>query len=157
MKDEYFDSIESITLLPNTYKKFGYIVLILVLPFSFGLVYLIKAVYGSTAYQNFFNEWFLFTVHYMIAIGLSLVVFSKEKQEDEMIHSLRFKSFVYGTYIFVVACLFFPVLSNLGNLLKGESLALKELGGAGIGALNMLLLCVLMVFRLRIYLEKKRE
>ena len=157
MKDEYFDSIESITLLPHSFKKVGYIVLILVLPLTFSMAYLLKKVYGPLVYKEFFNEWFLFTVHYLIAIGLSLIVFSKEKQEDEMIHSLRFKSFVYGAYIFVVACLFFPILSNLGNILKGQPLVLKDLGGVGIASLNMLLLCVLIVFRLRIYLEKKRE
>ena len=155
MKDEYFDSIESITLLPNAYKRYGYIMLVLAIPFSLTIAYWSKSYSSMEEPLAFWRVWGLVIIHFFLAIGLSLVVFSKEKLEDEMIQAIRCSSFVYGVYIFVVACLAFPVLSNLDNILRGDPIFVRDFGGQ-IAALNLLLLSILMIFRIRLYLERKR-
>lgn len=156
MLNKYIESLESIKLLPYSYKRYGYIVLILSVPTVLGIIYSVnsiwdienrKAFWGESPIIIFFNS--------LIAIGLSLLVFSKEKIEDEMVQALRFKSFVYGVYVFVILILAFPLFSNITNLLTGASMQLKDLSGHA--ALNLLLFGIAMKFRVRMYLEKKRS
>ena len=155
MLNKYIESLESIKLLPYSYKRYGYIVLVLSVPIALGIIYSVnsiwvienrKAFWGESPIIIFFNS--------LIAIGLSLLVFSKEKIEDEMVRALRFKSFLYGVYMFVIAILAFPLFSNITILVTGAPMQLKDLGGHA--ALNLLLLGVLITFRVRMLLERKR-
>lgn len=155
MNDKYLDALESMKLLPYGFKKYGYIVLILSIPIGLGFFWLIKTLFIIETPELFWSAWGLTILHYPIAIGLSLVAFSKEKLEDEMVQALRFKSFVYGVYIFTVAILAFPFLSNLGNLVLGRPFQLKDLGGQP-AVLNLLLVCIVAVFRVRMLMEKNR-
>lgn len=155
MLNKYVESLESIKLLPYSYKKYGYIVLVLSVPTVIGIIYSVNSIWDIENRKAFWGESPFIIFNSLIAIGLSILVFSKEKIEDEMVQALRFKSFVYGVYVFVVLILAFPLLSNITVLLTGASLQLKDLSGHA--ALNLLLFGIAMKFRVRMYLEKKRS
>ncbi len=155
MDDKILDSLESMKLLPYSYKKYGYIFLILSLPIGLGFTWLLETVLAIENTNAFEATWGLTILHYPIAIGLALVVFSKEKLEDEMMQTLRYKSFVYGVYMFAFAILAFPFLSNIINMIIGRPFQLKDIGGQ-IATLNLLLFCILAVFRVRVFMEKSR-
>ena len=155
MLNKYIESLESIKLLPYSYKRYGYIVLILSVPTVLGIIYTVNSIWDIENRKAFWGESPIIILNSLIAIGLSLLVFSKEKIEDEMVQALRFKSFVYGVYVLVILILAFPLFSNITNLLTGASMQLKDFSAHA--ALNLLLFGIAIKFRVRMYLEKKRS
>ena len=101
-------------LLPNRLKSVGWIIaipafvlMILNLQFGFTFPFLDYAVKGLKNIS--FDNGFLFNIQYnnftdevggvLLIIGLLLITFSKEKDEDEMISKLRLESLLWAVFI----------------------------------------------------------
>lgn len=143
-----------IQLLPYTYKKYGFWILILGLPIVAAIVYLFKSTGLITDSRSFFDEWNDTLVYYPIIIGMALLVFSEEKQEDEMVQSLRYKAFVSGVFFLVIALLFLPVFSIIVDSVRGRSLGMPDVGGM-LGTLFLLLLYTYISFKYNLYRTRK--
>ncbi|MER2999403.1 hypothetical protein [Pontibacter populi] len=141
-------------LLPYTYKKYGFWILILGLPIVAAIVYLFKSTGLITDSRSFFDEWNDTLVYYPIIIGMALLVFSEEKQEDEMVQSLRYKAFVSGVFFLVIALLFLPVFSIIVDSVRGRSLGMPDAGGM-LGALFLLLIYTYASFKYNLYRTRK--
>lgn len=143
-----------IQLLPYTYKKYGFWILILGLPIVAAIVYLFKSTGMIIDSRSFFDEWNDTLVYYPIIIGMALLVFSEEKQEDEMVQSLRYKAFVSGVFFLVIALLFLPVFSIIVDSVRGRSLGMPDVGGM-LGTLFLLLLYTYISFKYNLYRTRK--
>ncbi len=148
------DTTFQIQLLPYTYKKYGFWVLILGLPIVAAIVYLFKSTGMLTDSRSFFNEWNDAMVYYPIIIGMALLVFSEEKQEDEMVQNLRYKAFVSGVFFLVIALLFLPVISIIVASVRGREIGMPDAGGM-LGALFILLIYTYISFRYNLYRTRK--
>jgi uncharacterized membrane protein len=143
-----------IQLLPYRYKKLGYWTLILGLPIVAGIAYLLVVTGVITDSRSFFNEWNSAMVYYPIIIGLALLIFSQEKQEDEMVQSLRYKAFVSGVFFLVIALLFLPVFSIIVASVRGTNIGMPDAGGM-LGALFLLLIYTYASFKYNLYRTRK--
>jgi hypothetical protein len=139
-----------VQLLPYAYKKYGFWILILGLPIVAAIVYLFKSTGVITDSRSFFDEWNDTLVYYPIIIGMALLIFSKEKQEDEMVQNLRYKAFVSGVFFLVIALLLLPVFSSIVALLEGNSIVMPDVGGM-LGALFMLLFYTYLSFKYNLH------
>ena len=147
-------------LLPNRLKSVGWIIaipsfilMILNLQFGFTFPFLDYAVKGLKNIS--FDNGFLFNIQYnnftdevggvLLIIGLLLITFSKEKDEDEMISKLRLESLLWAVFIN-------SVLIILSIILFYNELFLK------IMAYNICTTLILFIIRfsLTIYFERKK-
>ncbi|WP_162428505.1 hypothetical protein [Pontibacter pudoricolor] len=141
-------------LLPYRYKKYGYWILILGLPIVAAIVYLFKSTGVIADSRSFFDEWNDTLVYYPLIIGMALLVFSKEKQEDEMVQSLRYKAFVSGVFFLVIALLFLPVFSIIVGFAEGKSIEMPDVGGM-LGALFLLLIYTYLSFKYNLHRTRR--
>ncbi|MEJ8803626.1 hypothetical protein [Pontibacter sp. H249] len=148
------ESIFSVTLLPCKYKYAGKWVLIAGLPVVAAIVYLFKSTGVITDSRSFFDEWNDALVYYPIIIGMALLVFSEEKQEDEMVQNLRYKAFVSGVFFLIMAILWLPVFGSIMALIRGKSIGMPDAGGM-LGALFLLLLYTYLSFKYNLYRTRK--
>ncbi len=147
-------------LLPNRLKSVGWIIaipafvlMILNLQFGFTFPFFDYAVKGLKNIS--FDNGFLFNIQYnnftdevggvLLIIGLLLITFSKEKDEDEMISKLRLESLLWAVFIN-------SVLIVLSIILFYSQLFLK------IMAYNICTTLILFIirFNLIIYFERKK-
>jgi hypothetical protein len=147
-------------LLPNRLKSVGWIIaipafilMILNLQFGFTFPFLDYAVKGLKNIS--FDNGFLFNIQYnnftdevggvLLIIGLLLITFSKEKDEDEMISKLRLESLLWAVFINSVLIILSIILFYSGLFLK-------------IMAYNICttLILFIMRFNLTIYFERKK-
>ncbi len=143
-----------VKFLSNHYRKYGVAMLVLALPIWMVMIWSVRENWPEF-YKLYLEQWSLEVFHYPITIGLALLVFSKDKVEDEMVQLLRLKSFVHGVYLMIVLSLSWPLLSNLSSFVQGRDLIPKTLGGLSTTT-NFLLFYVYCSFRVRKYLEKKK-
>ena len=78
--------MKSLTLLPNKFKLIGLILLIVTIPITFLVEFLFP-------YLKNHPELLKSSASILIMAGFALVIFSREKTEDEFIESCRLKSF----------------------------------------------------------------
>jgi hypothetical protein len=118
-------------LLPNRLKSVGWIIaipafilMILNLHFDFTFPFLDYAVKGLKNIS--FDNGFLFNIQYnnftdemggvLLIIGLLLITFSVEKDEDEMISKIRLESLLWAIFInsvlIILSIVFFTVNSS---------------------------------------------
>ncbi|HEX8278283.1 MAG TPA: hypothetical protein VF540_06290 [Segetibacter sp.] len=147
-------------LLPNRLKSVGWIIatpalvlMILSLQFGFTFSFLDFAVKGLKNIS--FDNSFLFNIQFnnftdevggvLLIIGLLLITFSKEKDEDEMILKLRLESLLWAVFIN-------SVLIILSIILFYSQLFLK------IMAYNICTTLILFIirFNLTIFLERRK-
>lgn len=148
-------------LLPNRAKIWGWIIaipafvlMILYLQFDFTFTFLD---YAKENVQNIsFDNGLLFNIQYnnltdeigsiLLIIGLLLIAFSKEKDEDERIFHLRLESLLWAT-------LLNSILIILSIILFYNELFLKVM------AYNICSTLILFIikFNLTIYFERKRQ
>ena len=101
-------------LLPNRFKAWGwaiaipaFILMISFLQFEFTFPFLDYSVQGTNSSP--FDNGFLFDIRYnnftdeaggvLLMIGLLMIAFSKEKDEDEMISKLRLESLLWAVFV----------------------------------------------------------
>ncbi|MHC2990070.1 hypothetical protein OB13_00115 [Pontibacter sp. HJ8] len=142
------------TLLPHRYKRVGYGTLIAGLPVMAGLSFMLIKSGLVTDSRAFFAEWTYPMVYYPLIIGLALLNFSEEREEDEMVLALRYQSFVTGVFYLVMGLLWLPFFSNIAGLLSGHALRMPDVGGM-LGALALLLGYTYASFRYRLYRTRR--
>lgn len=144
-----------IKLLPYRYKKIGFWMLLLALPLVFVFVFLLLATGSIASSKAFFSEWNYPMVYYPIIVALALFIFSKERQEDEMVQSLRYKSFVSGVCFLVMALLLLPFYANIYRLIMSKSIEMPDVGGM-LGTLTLLLAYIYGSFRYNLHYMRKK-
>ncbi|MEJ8758626.1 hypothetical protein WG947_16545 [Pontibacter sp. H259] len=144
------EGILQIKLLPAKYKKLGLWILIAGLPVIANMIAVLVATGIITNSRSFFEEWSYPLVYYPIIIGLAILNFSEEKQEDEMVQTLRYKSFVSGVWFLVIGLLLLPFYSNLYTLLMSQSVKMPDVGGM-LGALTLLLVYIYVSFKYNLH------
>jgi hypothetical protein len=102
--------LNSSYFLPHRYKWIGWAII--------GLSVLTVAIKGflynyNTEFQDLgvVDDIIGSILSYAVMIGLTILVSSREKQEDEMIRLIRLKSFQYGFYLTVFLSLLFFLIS----------------------------------------------
>lgn len=141
-------SIETTLLLPNRFKKIGigliaaHVALILLLRFVFGLY---EAPSSIPDIVFFVPISFL---KYTVMVGLTMFITSKEKFEDELVNTIRLKSFQYGLYLTVFISLSLFVLSLINS---------TDLRVHGIDGVNALLVYISVIYQFNIYRFKSDE
>ena len=148
------ENFMQISLLSYKYKKIGVWVLLAGLPLVAAIVAALLAAGIITDSRAFFHEWTYPLVYYPIIIGLALLNFSEEKHEDEMVQSLRYRSFVSGVFFLVIALLCLPFYSNIYTLLESKSIKMPDVGGM-LGTLTLLLVYIYGSFKYNLYNMRK--
>lgn len=114
-------------LLAHRYRRLGVWICILTFPAVLPLNSVLLLAFDlDTAY---WDEWGLYMIHVPLSLGLYLILFSREKQEDELYLNLRLRSLAYGVYSTVVAVALLPVFASLSSLVAGRGIVLPDLGG----------------------------
>jgi hypothetical protein len=96
----------SIKLLPNKYKLIGTIILILSIPLIILLMYFVPVIKTTTGLAKSI-------VSIIAIIGFALIIFSKEKIEDEFIEHCRLKAFAVSFSIGITTFIVFEIASIL--------------------------------------------
>lgn len=140
--------LNSSYFLPHRYKKIGWAIIGIHL-----LLIAILYVLHWIGFRNFGGiEYLIFPLlHYTVMIGLTIVISSREKNEDEMIRMVRLKSFQYGLYLTVFVSLVLFVLSIAGN----HDLRLSQL--VGIGGINATLIYIVVIYHFKLFNLKNDE
>ncbi|PVY37134.1 hypothetical protein [Pontibacter virosus] len=146
--------LPQVKLLPYRYKRYGLWVLIIGIPVMALLSMALLSVGLIADRQNFFTEWSYPMVYYPIVIGLALLNFSEEKEEDEMVQHLRYQAFMTGVYYLIVGILMLPLFTNVIRLLEGKAMGMPDVGGM-LGALSLLLFYTYIYFRIRLHQIRK--
>lgn len=140
--------IETDYLLAPKYRKVGKLVCIfgwlVIVPFTVEILAL-----GIDI--ELLDEFGLFIIHLPLSLGLYLILFSKEKNEDEFYLSLRLKSISRWVVILIIAIAMLPLLSNIFNLIVGENIALPDVGG------NLAVCTLLLIYSNLVYWYNKRK
>ena len=68
-------------------------------------------------------------MHVPLSIGLYLILFSKERDEDEFFLNLRLRSIARGVVMIVTAMVLLPFYSNVFRLFTNADVALPDVGG----------------------------
>ena len=158
MKEEDYDKaieviLDRVKFFHHQYKKVGYVLLILTLPFSIAVLVMMKELWPD--FSNLYKGKLpLLVIQYPITLSLIFLVFSKEKVEDEMIQLMRFKSFVHGVYLLIVIALMFPFLSLINNLIFDTPFQI--VAGDFHTSVNFLLFYIFISMRARIFLENRK-
>lgn len=95
-------------LLPSSFKLIGVILSIL----SFITTLIINNIGFEFLRMALINE----LLYSAVLVGLTMVSFSKEKDEDERIASLRFRSFGFAAGMMVLLFVFMPLVELLSDL-----------------------------------------
>ncbi|WP_165838212.1 hypothetical protein [Pontibacter arcticus] len=85
----------------------------------------------------------------------ALLNFSEEKEEDEMVQSLRYKAFVSGVFFLVIGLLLLPFYSNVYTYLMSQSIKMPDVGGM-LGALLLLLAYIYGSFKYNLHVVRKK-
>ena len=144
--------ISKTKLLPHIYKKAGYAFLALTLVVPFALFYSKYFINWKAMDKVDAINWSLTSLYYPIAIGLALILFSREKNEDEMVNLIRFRSFVYGVYLFAVAMLVNPFIGIVMTYFNHPMFS--KVTTNSISALTILLSGILIVFRIQLFVAR---
>jgi hypothetical protein len=148
------ENFMQISLLPYKYKKIGVWVLLAGVPVIAAVLIALFSAGIITERKAFFDEWTYPLVYYPIIIGLAFLNFSEEKQEDEMVQNLRYRSFVSGVFFLVIALLCLPFYSNIYTLLKSKSIKMPDVGGM-LGTLMLLLVYIYGSFKYNLHNMRK--
>ncbi|GGG31554.1 hypothetical protein GCM10011323_38670 [Pontibacter amylolyticus] len=143
-----------IKLLPYRYKRYGLWVLIAGVPFMTLLTFVLISIGLIPRNDAFFDEWSKPIIYYPIIIGLALLNFSEEKEEDEMVQHVRYQAFMTGVLYLIVGLLLLPLFTNIVRLLEGRAIGMPDVGGM-LGALALLLVYTYGYFRVRLHQIQK--
>lgn len=141
--------------LPHKYKRLGWAIISLSL-----LVVAIVGILYNNGFQNFgILEHILGPIlSYATMIGLTIVISSREKKEDEMIRMIRLKSFQYGLYLTVVVSLLFFLLSIAGNNeFRLSSFIVAAKVGGSMSGINATLIFIVTIYQFKLFSLKSDE
>lgn len=96
----------SIKLLPNKYKFIGTVILVLSIPLIILLMYFVPVIKNTTGLAKSI-------VSIIAIIGFALIIFSKEKIEDEFIEHCRLKAFAVSFSVGITTFIVFEIASIL--------------------------------------------
>ncbi|PKV62584.1 hypothetical protein [Pontibacter ramchanderi] len=148
------DVMPQMKLLPYRYKRHGLWVLIIGIPFMTLITFALITVGLIPKSDAFFDEWSKPIIYYPIIIGLALLNFSEEREEDEMVQHLRYQSFMLGVFYLIVGLLMLPLFTNVVRLLEGRAVGMPDVGGMW-GALVLLLFYTYASFRYKLHQIRK--
>ncbi|MGB3777387.1 MAG: hypothetical protein WA960_03445 [Tunicatimonas sp.] len=114
-------------LLAHRYRRVGVWICILGVPTVLLVVSVIMVALDLSI--EFWREWGMYFINLPICVGLYLILFSQEKEEDELYLNLRLRSLAYSVYSIVVTIALLPVFASLGSLVIGRGIVLPDLGG----------------------------
>lgn len=146
--------LPQVKLLPHRYKRYGILVLIVGIPLMMLLTLALIGLGIVTDTKTFFTEWNNPMVYYPIIIGLALLNFSQEKEEDEMVRHLRYQAFMNGVFYLIIGILMLPLFYNAFRLLRGATIEMPDIGGM-LGALMLLLIYTYGSFRYKLHQTRK--
>lgn len=136
-------------LLAHRYRRVGMGVCILGIPVILLINRMFLSVFNFD--PTYWDEWGLYMMHIPLSLGLYLILFSREKQEDELYLNLRLRSLAYGVHAIIVTVALLPVLASLSNLFRGGGIILPDVGG------NMAVCTLLLIVaNFAYYLNKQR-
>lgn len=134
--------------LPNRYKRIGWGIIGIHL-----LVILFIYVLSLFGVRNFggIEHFLLPLLNYTVMIGLTIVISSREKNEDEMIRLIRLKSFQYGLYLTV----FIGVVMLILRIIAPYNFVMPRI--RGMGEINALLLFIIMIYKFNLFRLRSNE
>jgi hypothetical protein len=136
-------------LLAHRYRRVGVGVCILGIPMVLLLNSALLLVFNLD--PAYWDEWGLYMMHAPVSLGLYLILFSQEKQEDELYLNLRLRSLAYGVHAIIVTVALLPVFASLSSLVRGGGIILPDVGG------NMAVCTLLLIVaNFAYYLNKQR-
>jgi len=94
---------------------------------------------------------------YTVMIGLTILVSSREKQEDEMIRMIRLKSFQYGFYLTVFLSLLFFLISIVDSGLNAFSFITATMQIDMFFGINATLVFIVAIYQFKLYRLKNDE
>ena len=111
----------------HRYRHLGIWICILAIPAVLLLNSLLLLAFNLD--PTYWDEWGLYMMHVPLSLGLYLILFSQERQEDELYLNLRLRSLAYSVHSIVVAVALLPVFAGLSSLVAGKSIVLPDVGG----------------------------
>lgn len=94
---------------------------------------------------------------YAVMIGLTILVSSREKQEDEMIRMIRLKSFQYGLYLTVFLSLLFFLISIANSGLNAFSFISATMKIDMFFGINATLVFIVAIYQFKLFRLKNDE
>lgn len=146
--------LPQVKLLPNRFKRYGLWVLIAGMPALTLLTFALLSIGLIPRSDAFFDEWSHPIVYYPIIIGLALLNFSEEREEDEMVQHLRYQAFMLGVFYLIVGLLMLPLFTNIIRLLEGRAIGMPDVNGM-LGTLALLLTYTYISFRYKLHQTRK--
>ena len=144
--EEYFRSDKDF-LLHHRYRRVGMWVCLLAIPAVVVLDRVLRLVFNLGS--EYWIEWGLYMMHVPLGVGLYLILFSQEKQEDEFYLNLRLRSVAKGVVMIVTAIALLPIYNIIGSLIIGRDIVLPDIGG------NMAVCTLLLVYTNAVYAYAK--
>ena len=148
--------LNSSYFLPHRYKWIGWAIICISI-----LAILIKGIvynYGNEFQDLGVADHILGSIlSYAMMIGLTIVVSSREKQEDEMIRLIRLKSFQYGLYLTVFLSLLFFLVSFVNNGFNIYSFIMAAQRGDMLFGVNATLFYIVAIYQFKLFRLKNDE
>ena len=144
--EEYFRSGKDF-LLHHRYRRVGMWICLLAIPAVVVLNRVLRLVFNLGS--EYWIEWGLYMMHLPLSLGLYLILFSEEKQEDEFYLSLRLRAVARGVVMVVTATALLPVIASIRSLFLGGEAMLPDVGG------NMAVCTVLLIYANAAYFYNK--
>ena len=138
-------------LLPNRYKKYGRRVLVLGIPVVLSIFSLVVFQIDSRVFIEYWDEFGGYLLHIPLSLGLFWILFSHEKEEDEMYHLIRLKAMFHGIRFIFVAILMLPGFALVNNLITGDPVSMPNIGG------NLAVVTLMLVYANGSYWYMKRK
>lgn len=110
------EKLDRLSMLPSTVKRPAILLV---------LISLITLIAGKLFFEDMVVARQL--IKYILLIGMLLIVMAREKEEDEMIISLRGRAFSFAFVAGVVYALMQPLANWIVSIVLNEELSLKEL------------------------------
>ena len=146
-------------MLPHSFRKYGYGLLVAsVLSFALGLLMANVWEIIPQTYTRFISM----VMYLLFFLGIFMVVMTEEKEEDEMIDSIRRRSIATTAFIafgfFMVINLVMAFLHGFRSLqsMSFVSSLVTVLTGTGLTSVNTYIILYLIIFRISIWKMRKQ-
>ncbi len=138
-------------LLPFPYRRRGLYLIFLGTPLLLLLLSTVVFQVNTDDFKMYWDDFGGYLLHAPLSLGLFWLLFSVEKDEDEMFQQLRMKAIFHGIRFTFTAVLFLPAFGLLKSLFTNAPMALPDIGG------NMAVVTLMLTYaNASYYLMKKR-